>query len=102
MGVMFSGPPVLSSIREDKVVGNVQLIPYPRRLQQIKRQEWESILCPNASTGSQDQLTTPKLPHLYYSAYLRPQALTHLMFKSIGKGHIIGRLLRFSPLKLKP
>ena len=36
---------------------NVQLIPYPRGLQQNKCREWESNLCPSASTGSQVQLT---------------------------------------------
>ena len=40
-------------------LGNVQLIPYPRGLQQNKRQGWESNFCPSASTGSQVQLTTP-------------------------------------------
>ena len=40
---------------------NVQLIPYPRGLQQNECMKWESNLCPNASTGSQVQLTTPRL-----------------------------------------
>ena len=43
-------------------LSNVQLI--PRGLQQNKRREWESNLCPSASTGSQVQLTTPRLPRL--------------------------------------
>ena len=43
---------------------NVQLIPYPRWLQQNKGWEWELNLCPSASTGSQVQFTTPWLPHL--------------------------------------
>ena len=30
-----------------------------------KRLKWESNLCPSASTGSQVQLTTPRLPRLY-------------------------------------
>ena len=33
-------------------LGNIQLIPYPKRLQQNKRLEWESNLYPSASTGS--------------------------------------------------
>ena len=45
-----------------KRLGNVQLIPYPRGLQQNKSREWESNLCPSASTGSQFQLTTSPLP----------------------------------------
>ena len=53
-------------------LGYVQLIPYPNGLQQNKRQEWESNLCPSASTGSQVLLTTPRLTvpdidHLYRS-----------------------------------
>ena len=47
-------------------IGNVQLIPYPRGLQQNKRWEWKSNLCPSASTGSQVQLNTPRLPRLTY------------------------------------
>ena len=49
----YTGPP--------KRLGNVQLIPYvyPKGLQQNKRRE--SNLCPSASTGSQVQLTTPRL-----------------------------------------
>ena len=45
-------------------LGNIQSIPYPRGLQQNKYREWESNLCPSASTGSQVQLTTPRLLHL--------------------------------------
>ena len=45
-------------------LGNVQLIPYPRGLQQNKRQEWESNHCTSASTGSKVKLTSPRLPYL--------------------------------------
>ena len=49
------------SMPHPRRLGNVQLIPYPRELQQNKRWEWESNLCPSASTGSPVQLTTPRL-----------------------------------------
>ena len=49
-------------IREDYVM---QLVLHPRGLQQNKHWEWESNLCPSESTGSQVQLTTPRLPRLY-------------------------------------
>ena len=48
---------------------NLHLIPYLRGLQQNKRREWESNLCPSASTGSQVQLTTPWLPWLTFCAF---------------------------------
>ena len=38
--------------------------PYPRGLQQNKHRGWESNPCPSANTGSQVQLTTPRLLRL--------------------------------------
>ena len=42
-------------------LGNVQLIPYTRGLQQNERRECELNLCPSTCTGSQVQLPTPML-----------------------------------------
>ena len=47
----YTGPP--------RRLGRLQLIPYPKGLQQNKRRE--SNLCPSASTRSQVQLTTPRV-----------------------------------------
>ena len=53
---------------------NVQLIPYPRGLQQNQHLEWESNLFPSASTGSQVQLTIH-----------RPLRLTNTFWVAIKK-----------------
>ena len=45
--------------RPPRRLRRLQLIPYPKRLQQNKRRE--SNLCPSASTRSQVQLTTPRV-----------------------------------------
>ena len=52
-------------------LGNVLSIPYPRILQQNKRREWESNLCPSINTVSQVQLTTL---WLFNSAVLNPHS----------------------------
>ena len=48
---------------------NVQLIPYSRELQQKEHQEWESNLCPSASTGSHVQPTSARLTCLNFVSW---------------------------------
>ena len=43
-------------------------------MQQKERREWELNLCPSASTGSQVQLTTPRLPRLTNKIFIMANA----------------------------
>ena len=70
------GPPVLNP----RKLGNVQLIPYPRGLQQNKHREWELNLCPS---GSQDQLTTSQLLRL--TAYSLVNRLLYMPMLKLAK-----------------
>ena len=78
-------------------LGNVQLIPYPKGLQQNKRWEWESNFCPSASTESQVQLIILRQPRLTIFQQYR-QELHSLLF--LFQCSVISRTLSHWGLKI--